>query len=138
MAKRGLQYTPRKRAAIIALHKEGFSVREIEVKGYGKKSTIANIVRKYSTQGRCSPAKRSGRPRVSSATADRNLGRPALRHRFVGAPELRGGWYSSSGVVASARTIRRRLFNAGLNSYRPARKPLMSTFQRLRRLAFAK
>lgn len=138
MAKRGLQYTPRKRAAIIALHKEGFSIREIESRGYGRKSAIANMIRKYCLQGSTSPRKRRGRPRVSSSSADRVLGRLVKKNRFMGSQELASEWNASTGVTANARTVRRRLFNSGMKSHRPATKPLLSKFQRLRRLTFAK
>ncbi len=37
MARRGLEYTPRKRACIIALHQQGLTIRDIEARGYGKK-----------------------------------------------------------------------------------------------------
>ena len=46
MAPRGLEYTPTKRACIIALHEQGLSIREIVDKGYGKKSCVANVIKR--------------------------------------------------------------------------------------------
>ncbi len=47
MPLRGLEYTPRKRACIVALHEEGLSIREIAAKGFGKKSGIANVIKRH-------------------------------------------------------------------------------------------
>lgn len=66
MAPRGLEYTPRKRSCIVALHQQGLSIREIAAKGYGKKSGIANVLKRYAATGETTPKKRSGRPRISS------------------------------------------------------------------------
>ena len=47
MAPRGLEYTPRKRSCIVALHKQGLSIREIAAEGYGTKSWMANVLKRY-------------------------------------------------------------------------------------------
>ncbi len=51
MPLRGLEYTPRKRACIVALHEEGLSIREIAAKGFGKKSGIANVIKRHADTG---------------------------------------------------------------------------------------
>lgn len=137
MARRGKEYTPRKRACIVALHEQGLSLREIAARGYGKKSAIGNVLRRYAALGRTSPKKRPGRRKVSSTRADRVLCRLAIQGRLKGSTELLADWHASTGVTASSRTVRRRLFNSGLKSYRPAKKPLLTAFQRRRRLAYA-
>lgn len=138
MGKRGVEYTPRKRASIVALHKQGLSVRKIEWLGYGKRSAINNIIKRFQTEGTTSPRKRSGRPRLSSIRSDRSLVRLSLLNKFKGSQELATDWFASTGVSSSASTVRSRLVSAGLKSYRPARKPLLTNFQRLRRLRFAR
>jgi transposase len=138
MAKRGDEYTPRKRACIVALHEQGLSLRQIAARGYGKKSAIGNVLRRYATGGHTTPKKRPGRRRISSERSDRVLVRLATQGRLKGSFELLADWHASTGVNASARTVRRRLFNTGLKSCRPAKKPLLTAFQRKRRLQFAK
>jgi transposase len=137
MPNRGLEYTPRKRACIVALHEQGLSIRDIAAKGFGKKSGIANIIKRYATTGQTTPKKRSGRPRLSSARSDRILSRLATQGRFKGSRELAADWHASTGTSASSSTVRRRLIKDGLKSYRPVKKPLLTKFQRTRRLAYA-
>ena len=62
------------------------------------------------------------KPRLKSV-ADRVLSRLATQGRFKGSRELAVDWHASTGTNASARTVRRRLVNDGLKSYRPAKKP---------------
>ena len=137
MAPRGIEYTSRKRAIIVALHDQGLSIREIASKGYGKKSGIAGVIKRYVTTGHTAPKKRSGRPRISSGRAHRILCRLATLGRFKGLSELAVDWHDSTGTTACSSTVRKRLFNSGLKSYRPAKKPLLTKFQRTRRLAYA-
>lgn len=138
MAPRGKEYTPKKRASIIALHKEGLSVREIEKRGYGKKSAIANLIKMFNTEGRIEAKPRSGRPRTSTERDDKVLCRITSQNPFKGSTQLSVDWRLSTGTNASARTVRRRLCDCGLKGYRPAKKPLLSAFQRARRLKYAR
>lgn len=123
MGLRGLEYTPRKRACIVALHEEGLSIREIAAKGHGKKSGIANVIKRYASTGQTTPKKRCGRPRISSGRADRVLSRLAISGRFKGSTELATDWFEATGTNASSSTVRRRLITDGLKSYCPAKKP---------------
>ena len=117
----GLEYTPRKRACIIALHEQGLSIREIAAKGFGKKSGIANVIKRNSTTGRTTPKKHTGRPRLSTGRADRILCRLATQDRFKGSTELACDWYARTGTSTSLSTARKRLFNSDLKSYHLAR-----------------
>ena len=89
MAPRGLEYLPRKRACITALHEQGLSIREIVDKGYGKKSCVANVIKRHAATGHTMPKKRSGRPRISTGHSDRVLSRLATQGRFKGSRELK-------------------------------------------------
>ena len=122
LAPRGLEYTPRKRSCIVALHKQGLSIREIAAEGYGNKIGIANVLKRYAATGQTTLKKRCGRPRISSGHADRILSRLACQGRFKGSMELAVDWFESTRTSASSSTVRRRLINDGLKSYRPARK----------------
>jgi len=98
MARRGVEYTPRKRACIVALHQEGLSIRQIVARGFGKKSAICNVLKRYETSGHTTPKKRSGRPKISSERADRSLCRLAIQGRMKGLLELLVDWRTSTGT----------------------------------------
>ncbi|RXM98625.1 Gamma-enolase [Acipenser ruthenus] len=110
-------------SAIIALHKEGFSSRQIANRGYASQSTVSRTIQKYKKTGSCKAAPRSGRPKVSTAHQDRHLCCSSMRDRS--SVHLLQQW-KEVGVKASARTVRRRLLENGLVSGRPAKKPLLS------------
>ncbi|RXN38373.1 testis-expressed sequence 2 -like protein [Labeo rohita] len=108
------------RAAIIALHKNGFTGKDI-----APKSTIYRIIKNFKERGSILVKKASGRPRKSSKRQDRLLKRIQLRDRSATSAELAQEW-QQAGVSASARTVRRRLLEDGLVSRRAAKKPLLS------------
>ena len=106
------------RAAIIALHNEGFSIRSIAEKGSASKSAVGDIIKKYRDNGTGNPLKSPGR------RTKRRLSSKAL------AQDLQ----ESSNVNISARSVRRRLLKADLKCHRPAKKPFINTQQRERRV----
>lgn len=113
------------RAAVIALHQEGLSCREIAQRGLTSCSTVARLVKTFKEKGHCQRTIASGRPRLSTKRQDRVLVRQSLRNRFDSSVHLQRDW-ADHGVAASSRTIRRRLQNNGLVSRRPVKKPLLS------------
>ncbi|RXN21029.1 transposase-like protein [Labeo rohita] len=120
------------RAAIIALHKNGFTGKDI-----APKSTIYRIIKNFKERGSILVKKASGRPRKSSKRQDRLLKRIQLRDRSATSAELAQEW-QQAGVSASARTVRRRLLEDGLVSRRAAKKPLLSKKNIRDRLIFCK
>jgi hypothetical protein len=80
---------------------------------------------------------RSGRPRLTSAAEDRALKFRSLKNRKLTAVDLRRTVITKYSRLASARTIRRRLCEVGLNGRVAAKKPLLRFDQRLRRLRWA-
>ena len=113
------------RAAIIALHKNGFTGKDIVATKIAPKSTIYRIIKNFKKRGSILVNKASGRPRKSSKRQDRLLKRIQLRDRSATSAELAQEW-QQAGVSASARTVRRRLLEDGLVSRRAAKKPLLS------------
>ena len=81
--------------------------------------------------------KASGRPRKSSKRQDRLLKLIQLRDRGTTSAELAQEW-QQAGVSASARTVRRRLVEDGLVSWRAGKKPLLSRKNIRDRLIFCK
>lgn len=116
------QISPSNRAVIIALHNEGLSIREISRRGYGGKSAVANIIKKFKLESTLEVKRRSGRPRITSPREDRILVRKCINSRYSSSKQLANELRLSTGCVVSERTIRRRLLCAGLKSCRPAKK----------------
>ena len=58
--------------------------------------------------------KRSGKPQISSSSEDRALARISFQNRRLTSTHLKREWQDTSGVVSSARTVRKRLDEAGL------------------------
>ncbi|RXN14384.1 transposase-like protein [Labeo rohita] len=125
------------RAAIIALHKNGFTGKDIVATKIAPKSTIYRIIKNFKERGSILVKKASGRPRKSSKRQDRLLKRIQLRDRSATSAELAQEW-QQAGVSASARTVRRRLLEDGLVSRRAAKKPLLSKKNIRDRLIFCK
>ncbi|RXN12009.1 testis-expressed sequence 2 -like protein [Labeo rohita] len=91
------------RAAIIALHKNGFTGKDIVATKIAPKSTIYRIIKNFKERGSVLVKKASGRPRKSSKRQDRLLKRIQLRDRSATSAELAQEW-QQAGVSASART----------------------------------
>ena len=125
------------RAVIIALHKKGFTGKDIAASKIAPKSTIFRIIKNFKERGSIVVKKASGRPRKSSKRQDRLLKLIQLRDRGTTSAELAQEW-QQAGVSASARTVRRRLLEDGLVSRRAARKPLLSRKNIRDRLIFYK
>ena len=113
------------RAVIIALHKKGFTGKDIAASKIAPKSPIYRIIKNFKESGSIVVKKDSGRPRKSSKRQDRLLKLIRLRDRGTTSTELAQEW-QQAGVSASARTVRRRLLGDGLGSRRAAMKPLLS------------
>uniref|UniRef100_A0A9J7X6D7 Transposase Tc1-like domain-containing protein n=1 Tax=Cyprinus carpio carpio TaxID=630221 RepID=A0A9J7X6D7_CYPCA len=125
------------RAAIIAVHKNGFTGKDIVATKIAPKSTIYRFIKNFKERGSILVKKASGRPRKSSKRQDRLLKRIQLRDRSATSAELAQEW-QQAGVSASARTVRRRLLEDGLVSRRAAKKPLLSKKNIRDRLIFCR
>ncbi|ROL50134.1 Transposable element Tcb2 transposase [Anabarilius grahami] len=125
------------RAAIIALHKNGFTGKDIVATKIAPKSTIHRFIKNFKERGSILVKKASGHPRKSSKRQDRLLKRIQLRDRSATSAELAQEW-QQAGVSASARTVRRRLLEDGLVSRRAAKKPLLSKKNIRDRLIFCR
>lgn len=112
-------------AAIIVLHKNGFTGKDIVATKIAPQSTIYRIIKNFKERGSILVKKASGHPRKSSKHQDRLLKRIQLRDRSATSAELAQEW-QQAGVSTSAQTVRRRLLEDGLVSRRAAKKPLLS------------
>lgn len=126
------------RAQIVILREENKSLRYIAKKLNIAHSTVVASMKRVDELKTFSSRARSGRPTVTSermknaiikiAKCSPRASSSAIRARLPGSPDKK----------PSKRTIRRRLFDAGLKSYRPARKPQLSAKNVRDRLTFCK
>ena len=87
MAKRQkLDYSVRQ--AIVKLHKEKHTIREISEKVKRSKSVVGRVVKSYNDTGKIVSAFKTGRPRKSSAREDRIMQRK-LKDRFKSCTEIK-------------------------------------------------
>ncbi|CAJ0946696.1 unnamed protein product [Ranitomeya imitator] len=124
-------------AAIIALHKNGLTGKSIAATKIAPQSTIYRIIKNFKERASIVVKKAPGRPRKTSKRQDRILKQFQLRDRTTSSAELAQEW-QQAGVSASARTVRRRLFEQGLVSRRAAKKPLLFRKNIRDRLIFCK
>ena len=117
MPKKGKEISPRKRATIITLLKEGYTIRGVVHTTGVAKSTIEDIKKRWqqNPDGYGSPKKRKGPLRKTSSQSDRLIVRQCLINRFSSASAIRR---SIGDVVSSVstRTIQRHLSEAGLRA----------------------
>ena len=93
------------RAVIIALHKKGFTGKDIAAGKIAPNSIIYRIIKNFKESGSIVVKKASGHPRKSSKRQDRLLKLIQLRDRGTTSTELAQEW-QQAGVSASARTVR--------------------------------
>ena len=80
------------RAVIIALHKKGFTGKDIAASKIAPKSTIYWIIKNFKESGSIVVKKASGRPRKSSKRQDRLLKLIQLRDWGTTSTELAQEW----------------------------------------------
>ena len=89
MAKRQkLYYSVRQ--AIVKLHKEKHTIREISEKVKRSKSVVGRVVKSSNDTGKIVNAFKTGRPCKTSAREDRIMQRMSLKDRFSLAQKLKG------------------------------------------------
>src|ERR1043165_6793376 len=127
-----------KRAQILLLHNMGHSNRQIALKlgiSYGGVYRCISRMRDRSVPD-YSSRKRSGRPKATTATTDNAIIIMAKKSPRSSSRKIQSQLPVEARV--STRTIRRRLFEGGLKSRRPALKPLLSKKNIRDRMAFCR
>ena len=103
MAKRQkLDYSVRQ--AIVNLHKEKHTIREISEKVKRSKSVVDRVVKSYNDTGKIVSAFKTGRPRKTSIREDRIMQRMSLKDRFKSCTEIKKVMNSTSCVNVSRQT----------------------------------
>ena len=126
------------RTRAVVLVEEGYSYRDVGTRLGISHKTVFRLVKKYRETGSIVDKPRSGRPRVTTEREDRVLVRRSLGDHRLTSPELRAKMEDDHGVHVSSRTVRSRLFSAGLRGCVAAKKPLLRDPTICKRLAFAR
>lgn len=122
------------RGQIIALIDSGMSQAAVGRQLGTSQQNVSRTLKRYREKKSLESRSRSGRPPVTTPTADRLMHRGAAKNPFISSKELA---QQIPGV--SARTVRRRLNGKfHLKSRRPAKKPLLSAKNIKDRLSFCK
>ncbi len=94
--------------------RRGYSYRDVGTRLGISHKTVFRHVKKHREAGSIVDKPRSGRPKVTTEREDRILVRKSLGDRRLTLPELRAKMEDDHGVHVSSRTVRSRLFSAGL------------------------
>jgi len=135
---RSKELTSEKRAQIVILHKERQSSRTIAKKLSVSQTAVVKALKRFEEQKDFKSRSRSGRPKLTSVRMDIAIVKAAKFSPRASASAIQARLPASERGKPSTRTIRRRLFDAGLKSYRPARKPKLSAKNIKDRIAFCK
>ncbi|GFU12268.1 HTH_Tnp_Tc3_2 domain-containing protein [Trichonephila clavipes] len=123
-----------KRYKIIHLKEEGYSMCQIAAKVPCDLSTVVRTLKRFSETNFIADKGRSGRPRKTSLREDRLLHRISLSNRKLNSSQILKEWTLTSNVSVCPRTVRERLLEIGLRGCKARPKPLLTEFQRKRRL----
>ena len=110
-----------RRAVMVALHEENLSNRAIALRVGCDRRTVDRLLARYSMGELLTPHIISGRPRKTTQRGDSTMSIMVLRDRRITAGAIQAEM-QHRGVNVSARTVRRRLSNAGFFARRPIRK----------------
>jgi transposase len=132
---RGREISAEKRAQIQILHSQKMSHREIARILSISQSAVTRGLARIKQLGSLKSRGRVGRPRATSAAADRLIHRAAVAHPTWSSSNIKANVRSP----VSTRTVRRRLLvDFQLPSRRPAKKAKLSRKNIRGRLAFCK
>lgn len=119
---------------IAILHEEGYSSRQIAGRLSLVQSTVVRSLKMSQGTRKFSYDKPSGRSKCTSERLDNSIVKAAKKSPRKSSLGIHAGLPPD--FRPSPRTIRRRLFNAGLKSYTPAKKPMLSAKNIRDRLTF--
>ena len=127
-----------KKIEVTALLKDDQSQRTVAKKTGVSQCCVDNVTKKLKVDGPLTNAPGHGRKRLSTEREDRHLLQICKAGRSKSSHQLSSEFTLSNGhTLISARTIRRRVFDAEYRSYTDKRKPIRNSSQRKVRLHFA-
>ena len=110
------------RKLIVGDFQKGISQKELSIKYKVHKSSISRILSRFRKTKTVKVISKGGRPRKTDNRTDALLVREVKKFPFKTASRLAKEFR----IQVSEGTISRRLIDAGLQSFRPAKKPLIS------------
>lgn len=122
------------RKRIVEDYSNGISQKELSGKYKIHKSSISRIINTYKATNTISVIHRGGRPRHTSQRTDNLIVQTVKKQPFITSSQL----VKDLQLPIAARSVRRRLVDASLRAHRPAKKPLISKRNQLKRLKFAR
>ena len=125
------------RLMVVLKVKQGLSYRTLAKQMKINFITVSSIVRKYAYTKTVADMKLEGRPKKITKKEDRTLVRLSLSNRRLTSFDLKSKLQGNYNITLAARTIRKRLQDAGLRGCIAAKKPLLTDRHRKARLAFA-
>lgn len=126
------------KAKIQTMKALGLSNRKIAKTINFSECAVRKFLKNFEVSGSFSRKPGSGRPRKTTAREDRLLQRLQLKNVFSPSPTIRAQFEEATNVTISDRLVRYRLKEFGLSSYRPAKKPLLTSRMKRQRLDWAK
>lgn len=126
------------RAQIVILYKEGQSERKISENLGVSKTAVHQAIVKFKNSGLYSDQKRSGRPRKTTLRDNHLIRRIAVRSPTSSCKKIRSALLQKGTDVHRSTVSRRLTKEFGLQSHKPARKPLLTKTMKAKRVAFAK
>ena len=126
-----------KKIEVTALLKDDQSQRTVAKKVGVSQCCVDNVAKKLKVDARLTNAPGQGRKRLSTEREDRRLLQIFKADRTKCSCQFSSEFTLSNGTQSSARTIRRRLLDAGYRSYTAKRKSIRNALQRKVRLQFA-
>ena len=127
-----------KRAAVVTLRGESYTIREIAQKLKLPRSTVSDTLKRFTETGQNKSRTRSGRPKSTTSAEDKFIVVTSKRDRRKTAPELAAQLNKTRGRAVSTETVRRRLCAAGLQGRVAARKALLRPINKKKRLQWAR
>ena len=126
-----------KKIEVTALLKDDQSQRTVAKKIGVSQCCVGNVAKKLKVDAPLTNAPGQGRKQLSTECEDRRLLQICKADRTKCSRQLSSEFTLSNRTQLSARTIRRRLLDAGYRSYTAKRKPIRNASQRKLRLQFA-
>lgn len=114
------------RVSIKTLKDEGYSSREIEKKLNVPFSTVNYTLRRFKMAGTYQNKPRTGRPRATTAKIDKKIVDLIEKSNQPNAVDVAEKLKKTNIAHVSAKTVQRRLHEAGLHGRAPLKKPLLT------------
>jgi len=127
------------RKVAVEHHRSGLSIRKIARNLNLPKSTIGNIIKRYSNTGEISSRRRGrcGRPNLLTVREERSVCRASTMNPQATARELQA-CVGGNVVRVSVDTIKRTLRKHGKLAYRPMKSPFLTPNQKAVRVQWCR